>query len=318
MPAFYESPDATLHVGDCRSALAALPDGVAQTCVTSPPYWGLRDYGHASQLGQEATPEEYVASMVAVFRDVWRVLRPDGTLWLNLGDSYAGPGGGAQGMTGQRAGRRHTAQVPAKAGAGLRPKDLVGIPWRVAFALQSDGWYLRADIIWHKPNPMPESVRDRPTKAHEYVFLLAKSERYFYDADAAAEQAAGGTRRGDSRKLAERAVARTGGAISGGVARSTLGVSSTRTRNRRTVWTVATRPYRGTHFATFPEELVEPCVLAGSRPGDLVLDPFNGAGTTGLVAMRHRRRYVGVELNPAYAALTVERWGKGVQRALAV
>jgi DNA modification methylase len=313
------------YTGDCRDLLAQLPDGCVQACITSPPYWGLRDYGHEGQLGLEATPELYVAAMVEVFRGVRRVLRDDGTLWLNLGDSYAGSGRGgyAVGKTNlqgsvdgqdqsrsarcRQAGMHNGAVIAGAIGrnwvpppAGLKNKDLVGIPWMVAFALRADGWYLRSDIIWHKPNPMPESVRDRPTKAHEYLFLLSKSETYYYDADGVKERASG-------RSSGAKTVDKSGGE---GKFRTRHGFAAIggrkhETRNLRSVWTVATQPYAGAHFATFPPRLIEPCVLAGSRPGDIVLDPFFGSGTTGMVAQQHGRRYIGFDLG--YADLAEER-----------
>jgi DNA modification methylase len=292
-------------VGDCRALLATLPAESVQTCVTSPPYFGLRDYGHEGQIGLEPTPEEYVAEMVGVFREVRRVLRGDGTLWLNLGDSYNAYNGNRGASTSfQSASEEALPALPSGHGLTvkcLKPKDLIGIPWRVAFALQSDGWYLRSDIIWAKPNPMPESVTDRPTKAHEYVFLLSKSERYFWDADAVREanQGDGRARGGFGGKQA----GQNGNATYSGKVwdDNPLG------RNRRTVWTIATEPCRAAHFAVMPTKLVEPCILAGSRLGDLVLDPFAGAGTVGLVATRLQRRFVGCELNPEYARIARER-----------
>ena len=261
----------TVLEGDSRTVLATLPEASVQCCVTSPPYFGLRDYGHNGQIGLEATTDDYVAEMVALFREVRRVLKDDGTLWLNLGDSYAGSGKGpSQSLSAEARDMTHTMHT-AFVPDGLKPKDLIGIPWRVAFALQADGWYLRSDIIWHKPNPMPESVTDRPTKAHEYVFLLTKSARYYYDAAAIAEP------------------------------------SIDDTRNARTVWSITTQPYKGAHFATMPPELARRCILAGSKTGDTVLDPFGGAGTTGLVADRLGRDAVLVELNPTYAALARHR-----------
>ena len=313
--------------GDVRETPATLPDESAHCCVTSPPYWGLRDYGVEGQLGLEATPEEYVANMVAVFREVRRVLRDDGTLWMNLGDSYAtgggkvgqAPGGGKQGENWKL---RGTMTPPNRMPLpGLKPKDLVGIPWRVAFALQADGWYLRSDIIWAKPNPMPESVTDRPTKAHEYLFLLAKSERYYYDADAIAEPAIcgwNGSYFRDERDLAVRPS--TGmkprqSAEKGSFNGKTKGVANgneafravTDMRNRRTVWTVATQPFSEAHFATFPPKLIEPCILAGCPEGGTVLDPFSGSGTTGMVALRCGRNYIGCELNPEYVEMSNRR-----------
>jgi DNA modification methylase len=294
-------------VGDCRTRLAELPDQSVQMCVTSPPYFGLRDYGHDGQIGLEQTPDAFVAELVSVFRAVKRVLRDDGTLWLNLGDSYSGSGKGPAGNLGATHDERnmehkHSAIVPD----GLKPKDLIGIPWRVAFALQADGWYLRQDIIWHKPNPMPESVKDRCTKAHEYIFLLSKSERYYYDSDAIAEDALtpGSTHvhvGGNGTKAEEKA----NDPLYATRPKKTW--VTTETRNRRSVWTVPTAPFKGAHFATFPPDLIEPCIKAGSKAGDTVLDPFGGAGTTGLVADRLGRNAVLCELNPTYAELAENR-----------
>jgi DNA modification methylase len=340
--------------GDVRDRLADLEAGSVRCCVTSPPYWGLRDYGVSGQLGLEVTPEAYVASLVHVFADVRRVLADDGTVWLNLGDSYAASGRGGNPPESQHqkqatnrgsvlpAGLHESARQGGAVGrawcgppAGYKQKDLVGIPWMVAFALRADGWYLRSDIIWSKPNPMPESVTDRPTKAHEYIFLLSKSRAYFYDAAAIREPYAASTlvqfeqpyegqatkdyaaagvqnpsaikrritdkQRGHGRRHAgfndrwdgmERAEQLQGGA------------------NKRSVWAVATHPYPDAHFATFPEALIEPCILAGSAFGDTVLDPFTGSGTTGAVAIRHQRNFVGVELNPAYVELARTRIGR--------
>jgi len=344
--AAYADEFATVYQGDVREVLARLPAESVQCVVTSPPYWGLRDYGTAtwdggdaecdhlgpprmsgkttlshpelksraqllaepsrnvptpyagtcgkcgarridSQLGLEATPQEYVASMVEVFREVRRVLRKDGTLWINLGDSYASAGGTGDTTSGfneryfgggSREGKQGqiNAQRPMRARGNLKPKDLVGIPWRVAFALQEDGWYLRSDIIWSKPNPMPESVTDRPTKAHEYLFLLTKGPTYYYDADAIRE---------------------TGNPAG---------------RNKRTVWEIATQPYPEAHFATYPEALIEPCIKAGAPLGGVVLDPFAGSGTTLAVSKRLGRHSVGVELNPAYIALIRKRVSREV------
>ena len=304
--------------GDCRELMAAMEPGSVRCCVTSPPYWGLRDYGHAGQLGLERTPDEYVARMVEVFREVRRVLADDGTLWLNLGDSYATgagkvggcPGGGEQG---ERWKKHHMPQTPDLKNPnasvptfqpnrmplpGLKPKDLVGIPWPVAFALQADGWWLRSDIIWAKPNPMPESVTDRPTKAHEYLFLLAKSERYYYDAAAISEPFAGVPYKGSDN-----------GAILNGDRADrgrTIGMT-TDARNRRSVWTVTSEPFPEAHFAVMPQALVEPCILAGSTTGDLVLDPFAGSGTVGVVALRYGRRFIGCELNADYVTMARRR-----------
>jgi DNA modification methylase len=300
-----------IHQGDALEVLRTLPGESAHCCVTSPPYWGLRDYGHDGQLGLESTPEEYVEKLVAVFREVRRVLRDDGTLWVVIGDSYSsgGHGGGGKfmemrgengsGAWGHRSGKTGWRSPPP----GLKQKDLIGIPWRVGFALQGDGWWLRSDIIWSKPNPMPESVTDRPTKAHEYVFLLAKSERYFYDADAIREDA---IYEGDTRHLRFDASKLKGNARDDGGSRERTG-NPTDGRNRRTVWTVATQPYPEAHFATFPPALIEPCVLAGCPLGGTVLDPFAGAGTTGLVALRNGRRFIGIELHPEYVELATRR-----------
>ena len=284
--------------GDCIAGLRTLPAASVHCCVTSPPYWGLRDYGHDGQIGLEATPDAYVARMVEVFREVRRVLRDDGTLWLNLGDSYNGSGG--QGT------KPNIMSESANAGRGgkpirydgLKPKDLVGIPWRVAFALQADGWWLRQDIIWHKPNPMPESVRDRCTKAHEYVFLLTKSDRYFYDAEAVSEAAICDRMRGPAEH--PDTVSTNG---NGGLSRRAF----TGTRNRRSVWTITTKPYSGAHFAVMPPDLVEPCIKAGCPEGGTVLDPFAGSGTTLAVAAELGRNAIGCELNPEYIVLAERR-----------
>lgn len=377
MKPYYSEGGIEIYHGDCRTVLGQLPANSVHCVVTSPPYWGLRDYGVDGQLGLEPTPDEYVQHMVEVFREVRRVLREDGTCWLNLGDSFAAHYSGNNGYHDGRVNRdkRMGPGIPE----GLKPKDLVGIPWRVAFALQADGWWLRSDIIWHKPNPMPESVTDRPTKAHEYVFLLSKSARYYYDAEAVREKV------GEPVRMA--ASFRDGGVYTnnrsfdndGGIEKATHGDGEPNLsgRNRRTVWTIATQPYKMAHFATFPEALVEPCILAGTSergccpecgkpwervvekcPEDkpttrgqqnwtavtgqrdsagglpqrecitlgwrptcqcgafdgapeyvhepepcTVLDPFSGSGTTGRVAVRHRRRYIGIELKAEYIEL---------------
>jgi DNA modification methylase len=314
--------------GDARNL--DLPDGSMNMCVTSPPYWGLRDYGHEGQLGLESTPEQYVANMVEVFREVKRVLRDDGTLWLNIGDSYAAQRGGthqpAETLAGGKHGRtdeggtvnrdRHAGYNPSRnaSAIGLKHKDLVGIPWMLAFALRADGWYLRQDIIWHKPNPMPESVTDRCTKAHEYLFLLSKSERYFYDNEAIQEQSTGrdpGNKRhkyteayADSETEEHRTKA------------GLKGVGARETRNRRSVWTVSTRPYRGAHFATFPPALIEPCILAGCPKGGTVLDPFGGSGTTAEVALKNGRSVVLNELNPEYIKLAEARIAEATKQGV--
>ena len=317
--------DTILH-GDALAMLRSLPDGSIQTCVTSPPYYGLRDYGVPGQLGLEATPAEYVAHMVEVFREVRRVLRADGTCWLNLGDSYAGGGGFApnapsnslegRSRRGARdciAGRKRGGIKPQGA---IKPKDLIGIPWRVAFALQDDGWYLRSDIIWAKSNPMPESVTDRPTRAHEYIFLLAKSERYYYDANAIKEPS---TYAGKVVKLGPKSLSKgqaRGANVKANGNALADSVTVTAMRNKRTVWNVATAPCREAHFATFPPKLIEPCILAGTPSGGIILDPFFGAGTVGMVARRHSRHYIGIELNPAYIEIAERRIAGEVQPVL--
>lgn len=331
-----------IHVGDCLNILPTLANASVQTCITSPPYYGLRDYGMAGQIGLEETPAAYVARLVAVFEEVRRVLRDDGTLWLNLGDSYAGNSAYNTSQMQRKSIADHpkrSRRVPASDEL-LKPKDLIGIPWRVAFALQEAGWYLRQDIIWSKPNPMPESVGDRCTKAHEYLFLLSKSPRYYFDQGAIRERAAQSSVARWSQDIANqlgsaRVPGKTNGTMKavGGRSRRdsfarTGAVSDhvlpgqqdaqhrevraadtfdTETRNKRSVWTVATKPFREAHFATFPEQLIEPCVLAGAPAGGVVLDPFMGAGTTAVVAERLGRRWLGVELNPDYADIAQER-----------
>jgi DNA modification methylase len=293
------------HVGDCRELLKQMAaDGVrVQTCVTSPPYFGLRDYGVEGQIGLEPTPVEYVERMVDVFRAVRDVLAADGTVWVNLGDSYTGNGGQSPQsgplFKGRRRQRENICLHLRGKGEGFKPKDLMGIPWRVALALQADGWYLRSDIIWHKPNPMPESVTDRPTKAHEYLFLLSKSEHYYYDADAIREPDSGQDHPRNVLDLREP----TGGLMSPHRGIHRAEGRNGKGRNKRSVWTIAPRPFRGAHFAVFPPALVEPCVLAGSRPSDTVLDPFMGSGTTAQVATRFGRNFIGCEINPKYVDL---------------
>ncbi len=373
---FFRDDHLTVYQGDCREVMAAMAPESVHCVVTSPPYWGLRDYGtatwvggdegcdhkdkpthrnigfnerygratgdlkqetsqersykgtcgkcgatqHDLALGLEPTPEAFVANMVDVFREVRRVLRKDGTLWLNLGDSYAAQGAGAAyGWTNGKTSERDKETMSAyKAGAlppGLKPKDLVGIPWRVAFALQADGWYLRSDIIWSKPNPMPESVTDRPTKAHEYLFLLTKSARYYYDADAVREDALQtdpsdpGYRPAKIRGYANHQSKADGTELGVASFLSTPGRSLYRSgyRNLRSVWSIATEPYPGAHFATFPRKLVEPCVKAGCPEGGTVLDPFAGSGTTGMVAQALGRRAVLIDLNGEYLVQAMAR-----------
>jgi len=309
-----------IEFGDCRDTMRKwASEGVkVQTCVTSPPYFGLRDYGHDGQIGLKQTPEQYITAMVEVFQCVKDVLADDGTLWLNIGDSYAGgskagekrPGSGrADGVVDDR-GQRNRNGVGLV--DGCKSKDLIGIPWMLAFALRADGWYLRQDIIWHKPNPMPESVRDRCTKAHEYIFLLSKSDRYFFDSESIRENSV------DPEGSAKRYKApffvgdkHESGGYSANGAKHTGGMKEfDGKRNRRSVWTINTKPYKGAHFATFPTALIEPCILAGSRLNDIVLDPFMGSGTTAQVAIQHGRQYLGCELNPEYSALQQERIAK--------
>jgi len=300
-----------IHTGDSLTVLQTLPAASVQCCVTSPPYWGLRDYGHDGQIGLEETPEQYVARLVAVFAEVRRVLADDGVLWLNLGDSYASnPASGGRSSSASFKGSPEAIgdhQTPSRTYTrprGLKPKDLVGIPWRVAFALQADGWYLRSDTIWHKPNPMPESVRDRPTKAHEYVFLLSKSARYFYDQDAV--RSPGEWKPGGFAGNPDRALA-MGREPSGNERPGAAPEWNGKGPNARSVWTIPTQPYSGAHFAVMPPALADRCIKSGSRVGDTVLDPFSGAGTTGMVARRLRRQYVGIELNPEFADMARQR-----------
>lgn len=288
-----------------------LADKTVQCAITSPPYWGLRDYGITDQLGLEETPEQYVENMVSVFREVWRVLKDDGVLWLNLGDTYAGGGRGCD--TPKQRSNKGTINMPKSiVPNGLKTKDLVGIPWMVAFALRSDGWYLRQDIIWAKPNPMPESVTDRCTKSHEYIFLLTKNARYYYDHEAIKED----TKRNWANvggNLVGKGVHKQGGSYKDIGDRTST--EEKYGRNKRSVWTVTTKPYKSAHFATFPPDLIEPMVLAGSREGDIVIDPFSGTSTVGQVAHKHKRKYIGTELNLEYVQLAQRRLG-GVQVSL--
>ncbi|MBM4289269.1 MAG: site-specific DNA-methyltransferase [Deltaproteobacteria bacterium] len=269
---FQDRTGSEILVGDALSILAQLPSESCRCCITSPPYWGLRDYGvpPANQIGAESDLKDYITNVTAIFTQVYRIVTQDGTLWLNLGDSYT---------SGNRTWRDPDKKNPARAmqyrpptPEGLKPKDLIGVPWRVAFALQAAGWYLRSDIIWHKPNCQPESVKDRPTRSHEYVFLFSKSEKYYYNYEAIKETANYPAR-----------------------------------RNRRTVWQINTEAYKGAHFATFPPKLVELCLLAGSEEGDIVLDPFFGSGTVGEVALKLQRKFIGIEIKEEYAKLAQER-----------
>ena len=309
-----------IEFGDCRETMRRWKEqGVkAQTCVTSPPYYGLRDYGHEGQIGLEQTPEEYIKAMVEVFRCVWDVLEDDGTLWLNIGDSYAAGkvGRGDQDRNTRNTDGRNTENATdtgapmyaqRKLSNGLKQKDLIGIPWMLAFALRADGWYLRQDIIWHKPNPMPESVQDRCTKAHEYIFLLSKSQKYYFDNEAIAEPLAASS----VARLAQPTLAQQAGSdrVPGKTNGNMKAVGNGETRNKRSVWTVTTKPYKGAHFATFPPDLITPCILAGAPAGGIVLDPFMGSGTTAAVAIANGRDYLGCELNPAYKELQDARIG---------
>lgn len=312
MPSYtHGESTARWRVGDCITSMRLLPAGSVDCCVTSPPYFGLRDYGHEDQIGLEPTPDDFVQALVAVFREVRRVLRGDGTLWLNLGDSYArNP---AKGGSGTPNGRNVDKMGYAGGGGipnGLKEKDLVGIPWRVAFALQADGWYLRQDIIWQKPNPMPESVTDRCTKSHEYVFLLSKAPRYYFDSEAVREDAVGGQSgkaASFKRDNSQRAQAIPGqGYGTHRPDREDVSYNGAK-RNIRSVWTIPTRAYKGAHFATFPPALIEPCVLAGCPVDGVVFDPFGGSGTTAGVALKHRRNALLCELNDEYAALIPTR-----------
>lgn len=325
------SHQVTIHVGNSLDTLQTIADQSIQTCVTSPPYCGLRDYNQSSQIGLESTVDEYVSRLRDVFLEVRRILRDDGTLWLNLGDSYAGGGkGGGGSFQKERPGWSARGRMD---GNGLKPKDLVGIPWRVAFALQADGWYLRQDIIWSKPNPMPESVQDRCTKSHEYVFLMSKSPRYYFDAEAISEPVTRSTvarlaqpglpaqvgsdrvpgkTNGNMKAVGPRFEGKKYGLSDDDKHRTKSGnvyqiPDESGRRNRRSVWSISTKPFTGAHFATMPPELAELCIRAGSRLDDTILDPFGGAGTTGLVAQRLQRNAMLCELNPDYAALAADR-----------
>jgi len=285
----------------------------AQTCVTSPPYYGLRDYGHEGQIGLEQTPEEYIAAMVEVFRCVRDVLADDGTVWLNIADSYAGSGKGPAGNLGKTHNERHMEHTPASKNVpnGCKPKDLIGIPWMLAFALRADGWYLRQDIIWHKPNPMPESVQDRCTKAHEYIFLLSKSQKYYYDHEAIKEPLKGEPEVRDKNAEGYQADYAHGDRFSKGA--RVFGADGM--ANKRSVWSVPVKPYSGAHFAVFPSDLIKPCIVAGAPVGGIVLDPFMGSGTTAQVAQNLGRQYLGCELNFDYKPLQDQRLA---QQALAI
>lgn len=288
--------------GNCLETLSSLEEKSVNTCVTSPPYWGLRDYGNGDQLGQEETPEKFVESLVNVFREVRRVLRDDGTVWLNLGDSYSS--GGRKTTTNQSLrGDNEYGVTRPKPSKGIKEKDLIGIPWRVAFALQADGWYLRQDIIWNKPNPMPESVKDRCTKSHEYIFLLSKSKNYYFDNEAIKENSTESSKNRlrqniEDQKGSSRVPYKTNG---------NMNAVGGETRNKRSVWTVTTKPYSEAHFATYPHDLIIPCILAGCPEGGTVLDPFGGSGTTAQVASNLNRNAILCELNPDYVDIAEKR-----------
>lgn len=324
----------TIHRGDSLELLKLLPAGHVQCCVTSPPYWGLRDYGVSGQMGLEKTPDAYIKKMVELFREVRRVLRDDGTLWLNIGDCYAqssyGSGGGwalqEHGYADAPAQSRSVFKDPGY-DAGIPNKNLVGIPWMLAFALRADGWYLRMDIIWSKPNPMPESVLDRPTKAHEYIFLMTKKEKYYYDAEAIREKRVTLEGRPDAivrdreygydskqaviqgrePKDKQRGHGRRHAGFNDRWDKMTKEEQAMNGRNKRSVWEVPPKPFKEAHFATYPVELVEPCILAGCPGGGIVLDPFFGAGTTGVAALKHGRQCIGLELNPEYIEIASKR-----------
>lgn len=294
--------------GDCLEVLKTIPDGIVNCCVTSPPYYGLRDYGEERQIGLEDTPEEYIEKLVNVFHEVKRVLKDDGTFWLNIADSYAGGqgrwGGSSEMSEKQVSNTGSLSQIKEQKKwnhSSIKPKDLIGIPWMLAFALRDDGWYLRQDIIWHKPNPMPESVKDRCTKSHEYIFLLSKNRTYYYDADAIKEPTLTfdeNVRDRDSTKLNNTpGRTRMGGLVT----------NQYEMRNKRDVWSVTTKPLSEAHFATFPDDLIEPCILAGCPHGGIVLDCFFGSGTTGKVAYSNGRNFLGIELNKEYIEIAERR-----------
>lgn len=273
----HTNPSWKIIQGNALSVLNEnFPDPTFQACITSPPYWGLRDYGIDGQIGAESDLNDYIQSLVLVFRAVRNCLKEDGTLWLNIGDSYTSGGRTWRGTDKKNPARGMSYRAPTP--EGLKPKDLVGVPWRLAFALQADGWYLRSDIVWYKPNCQPESVKDRPTQSHEYLFLLTKSEKYYYNADAIKED----TKDGKTK------------------------------RNARTVWSVNTEPYKEAHFAVFPKNLVKPCILAGSKTGDCILDPFSGSGTVGEVSLSLNRNFLGIELNSEYIKLATNRILKSI------
>jgi len=304
---YYDSGVGRLYCDDCLKVMKTLPDKSVQCGITSPPYWGMRDYGVDGQLGLESTPEEYVENLIKVFGEFRRVLKDDGTLWLNLGDSYTGSGGNHKehhkndtGFQGKIGAEKH--KGVAKKIVNLKSKNLVGIPWRAAFALQADGWYLRQDIIWHKPNPMPESVTDRCTKAHEYIFLLSKSPKYYFDNEAIRESVKPGS--GKRMRAPKLGTHRSDGNYKEVTEKKFKTIKGA---NKRSVWTVTTKPLKEAHFATFPPDLILPCVLAGCPESGVVMDMFFGSGTTGLVAAENNRRFIGIELSEKYCEIAVKR-----------
>ena len=298
-----------LIMGDASICLKNIANESIDACITSPPYFGLRDYGMDGQIGNESNPNEYIQRLVDAFREVKRTLKPCGTLWVIIGDSYAGSGkGGGDPSIGNRnlGGSKYPIRnIPC----GYKTKDLIGIPWLLAFALRKDGWYLRQDIIWHKPNAMPESVKDRCTRAHEYIFMLSKSARYYYDHETIKEPAVSTNLKKfiDSNKNKQRGHSRRHTGFNGQYADQLKKNGAPKTRNRRSVWTIPTKPYAGAHFAVFPFNLIEPCVLACSKPEDTILDPFMGSGTTGIVALLHGRKFIGIDINPKYCQMAKER-----------
>lgn len=326
----WQNDRVTLYCGDALEILKQLPAESVHCCVTSPPYYGLRDYGVDGQIGLEQTPDEYISKMVEVFREVRRVLRSDGTCWINIGDSYAGSWGNyaptGQGGQREKQTERWDREVYSEAKdwrpptsfkmPGIKNKDLIGIPWMLAFALRSDGWWLRQDIIWNKPNPMPESVRDRCTKSHEYIFMLSKSAKYFYDAESVKEPTVSTEIKKftDCGQDKQRGHSRRHAGFNGRYAQRLQEEGAPTLRNRRSVWHVTTKPYQGAHFAVFPPDLIEPCILAGCPTDGAVIDPFAGSGTTGMVASMHNRNSVLIELNPQYCELIKERVTTGWQK----
>lgn len=315
-----------IYCGDALEQLKQLPDESVYCCVTSPPYWNLRDYNVEGQIGIEKSPENYIAKLTDAFNEVWRVLRCDGTLWLNIGDSYANNGSGGHGATGGLDKSTLVGPLPPigscpirkKTPKGMKPKDLCGIPWMLAFSLRSKGWYLRQDIIWNKTNPMPESVRDRCTRSHEYMFMLSKSAQYYYDADAIAEPCVCTQtfRFVDGGNDKQRGHSRRHSGFNGRYKARIEAEGAPKNRNKRDVWNVATSPYPEAHFATFPPKLIEPCILAGCPESAIVLDPFCGAGTTGMVALRLGRAFIGIEIKPEYCDMAKRRLDKDVQKCL--